>query len=99
MRRFGGLDRISRPAVALASASSCALIGAAALGAVTPPVVAGAVGAAAVTAALSVRAGRPQEPRRSLLPDLAVGAPPSAVTITAPRASDAATAPSVHSAA
>jgi len=99
MRRFGGLDRISRPAVALASVSSCALVGVAALGAVTPPVVAGAVGAAAVTAALSVRAGRTHEPRRSLLPDIPVGTAPSAVTISAPRASDAAAAPSVDSAA
>ncbi|MDP8937225.1 MAG: hypothetical protein M3O23_05785 [Actinomycetota bacterium] len=99
MSRFGGFDRISRPAVALASASSCAVVCAAVLGAPTTPMVAGAVGSAAVTAVLSARHTRAHRSRPGLLPPLPVGTAPSHVTITALRAREVATGQAVHSAA
>ncbi len=99
MTRFGGPFSLSRPAVALATVSSCAVVCAAFLGALTPPVVVGALGAAAVTGVLSARSARRQQPRRTILANLPVGTAPSAVTITAPRARDAAATGSVHSAA
>lgn len=99
MTRFGGLGPISRPAVALASASSCAVVAAAALGAVTAPVVAGAVGAAALTALLSTQAGRAGRSKPSVLPPLPVGTAPSHVTVVALRAREVATGQAVHSAA
>ena len=99
MTRFGGLGPISRPAVALASASSCAVVCAAAFGAVTAPVVAGAIGAAGLTALLSARGGRPHESTSGVLRPLPIGTATSHVTITAPRAGEVAEEQSVHSAA
>ena len=98
MTRFGGLGPISRPAVALASATSCAVVGAAAVGAIGPLVVVGVCGAAA-TAVLSARDGRRHRSQRPLLSPLAMGGAPSGVTIVAPRARDLADAESVNSAA
>ena len=86
MTSFGGARLVSRPAVAVASASSCALVCAAAIGAVTPPVVAGALGAAAVTAVLSARAARSGQGEHDLLTPLPMGQAPTGVTVIAPRA-------------
>ena len=99
MTRFGGLGPISRPAVALASASSCAVVGAAAVGAIGPLVVVGGVCGAAATAVLSARDGRRHRSQRPLLSPLAMGGTPAGVTIVAPRARDLADAESVNSAA
>lgn len=98
MTRLSGLLPVSRPAVAVASVSSCALVGAAALGVVGPPVVAGAVCAAAVTAVLSLRAA-PRRHGSDLLPPLRADGVPSAVTIVAPRAGEVVAGEPAHPAA
>jgi hypothetical protein len=98
MTRLGGLLPVSRPAMAVATVSSCALVGAATLGAVTPPVVVGALCAAAVTAVLSARSSRRRRAGNLLTP-LATDQPPTAVTIVAPRASEVSAGTSAHPAA
>ena len=98
MTRFGGLGPVSRPAVALASASTCAVVGAAAVGATGPLVVVGGVCCAAAGAVLSARdVARRNRSERPLLSPLAMGGTTSGVTIIAPRACDLADAESVHS--
>ena len=99
MTRFGGLGPISRPAVALASASSCAVVGAAAVGAMGPLVVVGGVCCAAATAVLSARDVRRHRSERPLLAPLPMGQDPSGLTVVAPRAGQLAAEESVHSAA
>ncbi len=86
MTRFGDLGPISRPAVALASASSCAIVGAAAVGAMGPVVIVGGVCCAAATAVLSARDVRRRRPERQLLPPLRMGQDSPGLTVVAPRA-------------
>ena len=99
MTRFGGLGPISRPAVALASASSCAVVAAAVAGAMGPVVTVGGVCCAAATAVLSLRDVRRNRPQRPFPAPLPMGRPPTGVTIVAPRAHQLAAEESVDSAA
>lgn len=95
MTRFGGPRPVPRPALAVATASSCVVICAGVVGALGAPVVIGALGAAALAAVLSARGQQPDEPR--LLAPLPMGMPSTRADIFAPRAGDlAATRPAAH---
>ena len=95
MTRFGDPRPVPRPALAVATASSCMVILAGAAGVLGAPVVVGALGAAALGAVLSARGARPAEPR--LLAPLPMGVPSSRAAVAAPRAGDlAATGQAVH---
>jgi hypothetical protein len=79
----------------MATAASCVVIFAAAVGALSAPVVVGALGAAALGAVLSARGRRPAEPR--LLAPLPMGMATTRAHIIAPRADElAATGSAVH---
>ena len=86
MTRFGGLRPVPRPALAVATASSCVVICAGVVGALGAPVVVGALGAAAVAAVLSARGQQPAEPR--LLAPLPMGMAYTRADVGAPRARD-----------
>lgn len=77
---------MSRPAVAGAAGSSCAVVVVAALGGLTTPVIAAALGLACGLALLSHRAARPGRKAHALLPLEETGP----VVIHAPRATGAA---------
>jgi len=95
MIRSGGPRPVPRPALAVATASSCVVICAGVVGALGAPVVAGALGAAALAAVLSARGQQPAEPR--LLAPLPMGMPSTRADIVAPRAGELAAPPrAVH---
>ena len=96
MTSFGGPRPVPRSAVVMATAASCVVFLAAVVGALSAPVVVGALGAVALGAVLSDRSQRPAEPR--LLAPLPVGMATTRAHIIAPRAGElAAIGSAVHS--
>lgn len=84
---------MSRPAVLVAAASSCAVVLAAAFGALSTLVVAAALGAAGAAAVLSYREARPEHLIHALRP---LDEPSGPVVIRAPKAGEVAGAGQRH---
>jgi hypothetical protein len=96
MTSFGGARRVPRSRLVVTTAAPCVVIFAAVVGALSAPVVVGALGAAALGAVLSARGQRPADRARLLAP-LPMGMATTRAHIIAPRAGElAATGSAVH---